>query len=199
MGSRAGSVIHSVVFLLLLLALVAGARSVFASSSLPDDAVSLSKGQEQLSVRLRPLADEHLTSGVTKEGNITGQGARVYYTIDVPGGATALDVVLDGPAGADFDLYVRRGQRPTGNQYDGRGYTASADEAVRIDNPTAGTYHILVYGYRGAGRFQLTATVIGGGEPETLTSGVPRDGNISSQGARVYYTIVVPSGATRWT
>ncbi|MEM4292594.1 MAG: PPC domain-containing protein, partial [Thermoplasmata archaeon] len=48
-----------------------------------------------------------LTSGVAKTGSLDATNTKAYYKITVSTG-TALRVVLDGPNGADFDLYVKK-------------------------------------------------------------------------------------------
>ena len=72
---------------------------------------------------------------------------------------TALNIALDGPTGADFDIYVRKGQEPTVTEYDYRGYTSSADERLRISPLEPGDYYVLVRSYRGGGDFLLSASI----------------------------------------
>ena len=101
-----------------------------------------------------------LTSSVAKTGSLDASNTKAYYKITASSG-TALKVVLDGPNGADFDLYVKKGAMPTTSSYDVRGYTNSADESVSINNPS-GTYYIMVNRYSGSGQFTITATVESG-------------------------------------
>ena len=70
-----------------------------------------------------------------------------------------MTIALDGPQGVDFDLYVRKGEPPTTEDYDQRGYTGSADEKVRITPVGPGDYYVMVRAYRGAGEFTLKATL----------------------------------------
>ncbi|MEM3567451.1 MAG: pre-peptidase C-terminal domain-containing protein [Thermoplasmata archaeon] len=146
-----------------------------------------------------------LTSGVAKTGSLDATNTKAYYKITVSTG-TALKVVLDGPNGADFDLYVKKGALPTTSSYDARGYTNSADEQVSITNP-AGTYYIMVNRYSGSGSYTITATVEtgnsggnGGGnggntnEPVELTSGVAKTGSLDATNTKAYYKITVSTG-----
>ncbi|MEM4293539.1 MAG: pre-peptidase C-terminal domain-containing protein, partial [Thermoplasmata archaeon] len=146
-----------------------------------------------------------LTSGVAKTGSLDATNTKAYYKITVSTG-TALRVVLDGPNGADFDLYVKKGALPTTSSYDARGYTNSADEQVSITNP-AGTYYIMVNRYSGSGSYTITATVEtgnsggnGGGnggntnEPVELTSGVAKTGSLDATNTKAYYKITVSTG-----
>ncbi|MEM4292870.1 MAG: pre-peptidase C-terminal domain-containing protein, partial [Thermoplasmata archaeon] len=106
-------------------------------------------------------------------------------------------VVLDGPNGADFDLYVKKGALPTISSYDARGYTNSADEQVSISNP-AGTYYIMVNRYSGSGSYTITATVEGGGSegvPE-LVLGQTYSDRLSATGEKKYYKTVVSAPDT---
>ena len=66
-----------------------------------------------------------------------------------------LGVTLNGPAGQDFDLYVKKGSVPTTEDYDASGFSGSADEKVAIQSVTPGDYFIMVRSYRGAGDFEL--------------------------------------------
>lgn len=51
-------------------------------------------------------------------------------------------------ATGDADLYVRRGKDPTTTLYACRPYLNGNTETCTFNNPTAGTYHIGVRGYK---------------------------------------------------
>ncbi|MEU3250224.1 S8 family serine peptidase [Streptomyces sp. NPDC006997] len=73
------------------------------------------------------------------------QGETVTTTVEVPEGATSLDVVIGNvsDAAADLDLTVYDGNGDTvGQSADG-----DSEESVSIANPAAGTYTVEVYGY----------------------------------------------------
>lgn len=93
------------------------------------------------------------------------------YTIEVPAGAEQLEVTLDGPecrfltgskCEPNLDLYVRKGQDPTRQEFAVRSRSAtSSDETVTIAAPGRGNWRIGVenrYGTAGA-QFSITATV----------------------------------------
>lgn len=63
---------------------------------------------------------------------------------------------LDGPSGADFDLYL---QKSTGGTWKNvaQGITTSADETVTYSG-TSGTYRWVVTSYNGSGAFTLGST-----------------------------------------
>ncbi len=93
-----------------------------------------------------------LEIGRTTAGSLTETGAVKSYQIHV---GDAMTIALDGPQGADFDIYVRKDELPTPEDYDYRGYTNVADEKIRIDSVTPGDYYVLVRSYRGSGDFTL--------------------------------------------
>lgn len=87
--------------------------------------------------------------------NKTDDSALFRITVDKP-----IVLKLDGPSGADFDVYLRREAKPTPREFDYRGYTNSADEEVHLSAVDPGEYLILVDSYRGAGEFTLQAGVL---------------------------------------
>ncbi|MCW3132978.1 MAG: S8 family serine peptidase [Methanophagales archaeon] len=87
------------------------------------------------------------------EGNLKESGNQKIYKIAV---TNTLSINLDGPEGADFDLYLKKGAPPTTRDYDKRAYTVKPDETIThlIEEP--GDYYVMVKSYRGAGDFKLT-------------------------------------------
>ena len=76
-----------------------------------------------------------------------GRQAYVYYSVNVPSGATSLSVNVSGSSG-DADLYVKYGSQPTVGDADCASESATSNESCFISNPTAGTWYVGVYGYR---------------------------------------------------
>jgi subtilisin family serine protease len=97
-----------------------------------------------------------LTVGGSVSGALNQSGETVVYKLKI---GQALTVALDGPQGVDFDIYIRKGEQPTTEVYDFRGYTSSADEKIRIDPVTPGDYYIMVRSYRGSGSYTLQASL----------------------------------------
>ncbi|GIF78595.1 S8 family serine peptidase [Asanoa siamensis] len=66
------------------------------------------------------------------------------YEVEVPAGASRLDVAIGNPSdlSADLDLTVRRDGAVVGQSADG-----DSEEAVSIANPPAGVYEVEVVGY----------------------------------------------------
>ncbi|HPW73953.1 MAG: S8 family serine peptidase [Methanothrix sp.] len=85
-------------------------------------------------------------------GNLKSMGEEKVYRIAV---SNQLIMDLDGPGGADYDLYVRKGAAPTKEKYDARGYTSKASESVILPITGPGEYYITVRSHRGSGGFKL--------------------------------------------
>lgn len=99
-----------------------------------------------------------ISPGQQISGHLPQTHAEAHYQITLQ---NKLLVRLDGPDDKDFDLYVRHGA-PAGTQtgqYDQVSYGLTADELVTIENPKAGTYHILVHSYEGSGSYTLEVEV----------------------------------------
>ncbi len=82
--------------------------------------------------------------GSAKSGRESiGNGQSQTFTVDVPAGASKLDVKIGNPsdAGADLDLFVTG---PGGSKQSADG---DSEEAVSYANPAPGTYTITVDGY----------------------------------------------------
>lgn len=84
-------------------------------------------------------------SGTVTDINVAKNDMQ-FWTVDVPAGATTLDVSINGGTG-DADLYLKRGSAPTTTSYDCRPYKNGNNENCTVSNPEAGTYHIGVRGY----------------------------------------------------
>lgn len=100
-----------------------------------------------------------ISLGQRVSGYLPQTNAEVRYQVTLQ---NKLLVKLDGPAGQDFDLYVRYGS-PAGKQdgqYDAVSYGVTADELVTIPTPKAGTYYLLVQSYKGSGSYDLEVEVV---------------------------------------
>ncbi|MCP4263690.1 MAG: S8 family serine peptidase [Planctomycetes bacterium] len=95
---------------------------------------------------------KELVLGATASGHLDATGAEKLFAVNL---AAPAEVVLDGPGGVDFDLYVRKGSAPTTSDYDQRSYTPGPDEKLAIESDALGRYYILVRSYRGSGEFTL--------------------------------------------
>jgi subtilisin family serine protease len=83
--------------------------------------------------------------GSAKDARETiGNGERKQFQVEVPAGASRLDVAIGNPSdlSADLDLTVLRGDQVVGQSADG-----DSEEAVSIDSPPAGSYTVQVDGF----------------------------------------------------
>ncbi|MCB1045055.1 MAG: pre-peptidase C-terminal domain-containing protein [Acidobacteria bacterium] len=117
------------------------------------------------------------------------QGSSTYYTISVPAGASNLAFNMSGGSG-DADLYVKFGSQPTTSSFDYRSWNGSNNESISVSSASAGTYHVLVYGYAAYSGATLTASyTTGGGGPTTRTE----TGTVGGRKS-VYYDVTVSGG-----
>jgi microcompartment protein CcmK/EutM len=95
-----------------------------------------------------------LAPGQPVTGQLPQTNAEARYQLTF---SNKLIIRLDGPAGQDFDLYVKAGDQVGRGQgeYDYFSYGSTADETITIDNPKSGKYSILVHSYSGSGNYTL--------------------------------------------
>ncbi len=139
-----------------------------------------------------------LTNGVPETGLSGNQGSELRFTIEVPSGASDLEISMSGGSG-DADLYVRRGAAPTTSSYDCRPWRTGNNESCSESSPQAGTWHIMVRGYSSFSGVSLVASFDepgGGGGSGELNNGVPVTGLSGGSGSESHFSIAVPSGAS---
>jgi len=78
---------------------------------------------------------------VTSLSGLTG--SEIYYTMEVPAGATNLNFNISNGTG-DADLYVKFGSAPTTISFDCRPYLNGNIENCNFPSPGAGTYHVML-------------------------------------------------------
>lgn len=152
-----------------------------------------------------PPTGGELQNGVARTGLAAAQGAKLYFTIDVPAGATNLRVALNGGSG-DADLYLRFGSAPTTTAYDCRPYLGGNAETCTIATPQAGRYHVMLDAYSAFSGASLVAsfTAPPAGLPECAGSDVRVLGkncqrsNVSgTAGNLTYFYLQIPAGTTQ--
>jgi vibriolysin len=133
------------------------------------------------------------TTPLVKDVVVTGlsdaRGAKKYFSINVPEGASDLQFKLAGGTG-DADLYVRVNQAPTTSTYDCRPYLGGNNETCTIAAPAQGTWYVMLNAFSAYANTTLVATWKGGYEP--ITSGVPVKPLSGVAGSSRVYTITVP-------
>ncbi|WP_085296730.1 S8 family serine peptidase [Cognaticolwellia mytili] len=83
--------------------------------------------------------------------------AWTYYSLDVPAGMATLDFTTSGGTG-DADLFIKKGSNPTSSSHDCKSENSNNSESCAFTNPTAGKWHIGIYGYRAATGISLNVT-----------------------------------------
>lgn len=136
-----------------------------------------------------------LSDGVPVTGISVATGAWEHFYIDVPAGATELDVTMSGGTG-DADLYVRNAGEPTTSSYDCRPYTSGNNENCNFTNPAAGRWYISVRGYSAASGVSLVANITTGGGGGCTPYSDSVSGISGSTGDWARYTQDVPACAT---
>ena len=101
--------------------------------------------------------DEVLTNKVARTGISGSAKAQMFFTLDVPAGATDLEFNTAGGSG-DADLYVMFGSKPTLNTYDCKSTTSSSTENCSISNVQAGTYYVMVEAWNAIADVSLTGS-----------------------------------------
>jgi len=135
-----------------------------------------------------------LNNGVPVTDISGSEGSERYYRIIVPSGRETLEISISGGTG-DADLYVKRDAVPTTTDSDHRPFLIGNEETVTIDNPSAGTYFIMLRGYQAYTGVTLVATYVPLAEPVvTLENGVPVSGLSGAAGSEKFYKIGVPAG-----
>ncbi len=128
-----------------------------------------------LDLNLAGLAPEELlVAGDETTG--AADGGYSYYVVDVPEGTDLARWAIDSAddSGSDMDLFVYRVVGPEDWRYYEMWYSASgsADEAVQLVTPTAGTYLIEahVYSYSAPFTWDLTSGIVSGAGVGDLTA-----------------------------
>ncbi len=139
-----------------------------------------------------------LSNGVALTGQAAATGADLNYTVAVPAGASNLVISISGGTG-DADLYTKFGSAPTLTTYDCRPYVTGNNESCSVASPSAGTYYVKLHGYAAFSGVTVKATWStggGGGGSNVLQNGVPVSNLSGAKGAKLYYTVQIPAGAT---
>ncbi|WP_211264575.1 M4 family metallopeptidase [Gynuella sunshinyii] len=127
--------------------------------------------------------------------SLSGSASSVkYYSIEVPAGASNLQIVMAGGTG-DADMYTRKGSLPTTTSYDCRPYESGNNESCSVPSPSAATYYIMIRGYSSYSGATLTASYsTGGGDGGSDGNSGTETGLSAASGDWLYFPIEIPSG-----
>lgn len=137
-----------------------------------------------------------LQNGTPVSGISGGSGSTQYWTINVPAGASGLQISTAGGSG-DVDLYVRRGAQPTTSDYDCRPWRSGNNESCSFTSPQSGTWYVMLRGYSSFSGVTLTGSYQAGsgGGGSQIQNGVPLTGLSGAANSERRYTFSVPAGA----
>ena len=108
-----------------------------------------------------PSDDEALSNGVTRTGISGSAKEQLFFTLEVPAGASNLTFNTNGGTG-DADLYVQFASKPTLNNFDCKSTTSSSTESCSISNAQSGTYYVMVEAWNEISGVSLTGSYDGG-------------------------------------
>jgi vibriolysin len=115
------------------------------------------EGAADSSTQTVSVSDAVITSGGFTETDLSpGQSEMLSFTIDVPAGATSLDIGISGGTG-NADLAVRFGSSPSRTLNDCFETGAGNSHSCSFSNPAVGTWFILVRGASASTGVQLDA------------------------------------------
>ncbi len=117
-------------------------------------AISVAAGSETCTTT--PPGGGQCTGTLTYNGSLTaGQSTNLASFSDSTAGT--LKVCLDGPTGADFDVYLQKLSGSSTWTTVAQGITSSPDESFSYNN-SAGTYRLRVTAYSGSGSFKASVS-----------------------------------------
>jgi Lysyl oxidase/Chitobiase/beta-hexosaminidase C-terminal domain/Bacterial pre-peptidase C-terminal domain len=127
--------------------------------------------------------------------------SRRYYAVQVPAGTAVARFAITGTSG-DADLYVQRGVLPTTTTWDYRPFQSHANETVAVTQPAAGTWYLMVQGYRAYSdlTLQVGLTSTSGGTAPAAAAPVfsPPPGRYAGQ-TSVALASATPDAVVRYT
>ncbi|MFK3866325.1 S8 family peptidase [Pseudoalteromonas rhizosphaerae] len=146
-----------------------------------------------------PVGGNELLDGQAQTGLSGAASSDTFYTMTVPSGASNVTFTMSGGSG-DADMYVRAGSAPTTSTYDCRPYKNGNNEECSIDNPTAGTYHVMLSGYSAYANVSLVGNLTtSGGTGNPQAGGGTVSDITASAGQWKHYTLDVPAGMASFT
>jgi len=165
------------------------------------DAVKKAWEAVGVGVPVPPPPTTALTNGVAVNSLSGSTGAKAYFSLAVPAGATNLSFTTSGGTG-DVDLYVKFGSAPTTSSYDCRPYKSGNAESCPIASAQAGTYYVMLHAYSSYSGASLLGKYDDGGQPpppppppdNELQNGVPVTNISGASGSQQFWTMPVPAG-----
>ncbi len=133
-----------------------------------------------------------LTLGTAQSGALQGTNDIKYYQVSTAAGEH-LFVILDSDSSFNsYDLYIKFGSLPTTVDYDARGESPDADQAVEIASTQAGYYYLMLRSTSGGGDYTIAAHT--NSTFPTLTSGTVKAGELQGTNDVKYYQFSATAG-----
>lgn len=104
-----------------------------------------------------PPTGSVLTNKVAVQNLAGAKGAQRAFTFVVPANTAKVTFQMSLGSG-DADMYIRFNQAATTTAYDYRPYLNGNNETVSLNNPRAGTWHIMLNGYSAYAGVKLIAS-----------------------------------------
>jgi vibriolysin len=142
-----------------------------------------------------------LVNGQAVSGQGTTKDGSLFYTIDLPTGASNIRVTTTGGTG-DADLYGKIGSAPSGSgnaTWKSEGTTSA--ESITIPNNTSGKLFLQLFAFSTFSGVTIKADYTGTTPPpppppgNVLQNGVPVTGISGARNGKVVFTFDVPAGA----
>ncbi|CAM3237235.1 M43 family zinc metalloprotease [Shewanella violacea] len=103
-----------------------------------------------------------LLNASPRYGLSANTGQYLHYFIDLPAGASNLQVNISGGSG-DADLYTRFNAEPTDSSYNCRPYASGNNESCSEPSPSAGRWYVSIKSYSAFADLTLEASFTSGG------------------------------------
>jgi surface antigen/uncharacterized membrane protein len=142
-----------------------------------------------------------LANNVPVSGQSGAQGSLQLYRLTVPASQGRLTFSTTGGTG-DCDIYVKFGSPPTRTSYTYSSTRSGNAESVTVNNPAAGDWYVLLYGYSSYSGLTVTGgygtadlarlsdgisqTTVSAGDALTVTLNVTNRGTASSDATQVW-------------
>lgn len=136
-------------------------------------------------------SSNELISGVPVNNLSGAKDDEAVYFINTTADNTTVDVALSGGSG-DADLYVKKLNEPTLNDYDCRPYIGGNNENCSVTMPTSGQVFVKLIGYGAYSGASLVATLT-----EAPTNDFPVADLAATSGNWERFTYTVPSGQSQ--
>ncbi|MGB0840145.1 MAG: S8 family serine peptidase [Chitinophagales bacterium] len=109
-------------------------------------------------IQVEPTAKQtNLKLQSVVQGKIDAENDSKVFKITV--GSKLLVELVGADKNTDFDLYLKKGSKPTKDDYDERAITETSEEQISFDKLSPGEYYVMVNSFKGDGDFELKVSL----------------------------------------